>query len=98
MTLRLRHIGDQYPHNRWPRDGTDWVVMSGETIVGRIMRLNGGPADGRWLWSITCAVPQPEWCRGVAATREDAQAAFKAAWLAHGGSIEVDGVDVALAG
>ena len=53
MALRLRHTSDQHPDARWPRDGADYVVMSGEVAVGRIMRLQDGPQDGNWMWSVT---------------------------------------------
>jgi hypothetical protein len=34
-----------------------------------------------WFWTITARVPQCPYDRGYAATREEAMAAFKAAWV-----------------
>jgi hypothetical protein len=34
----------------FPETPADFAASDGDTHVGRIYRLNGGPSDGRWLW------------------------------------------------
>jgi hypothetical protein len=61
MALRLRQTADQYPALGAPRDGTDYVVMSGEVVMGRIIRLDGGPrmATGCGALRTSCHSCQP---------------------------------------
>jgi hypothetical protein len=47
MALRLRHTADRWGH----LETTNYVVMSGEVVIGRIMRLDGGPQAGSSLWT-----------------------------------------------
>jgi hypothetical protein len=49
--------------------------------IGRIMLHPQGPQGQPWFWSITARVPQYPHDRGYAATRDEAMAAFKMAWL-----------------
>jgi hypothetical protein len=93
MALRLRHTSDQHPDASWPQDGADYVVMSGEVAVGRIMRLQDGPQDGNWMWSVTGLVHSDGPLHGVATSPSDAQATFADAWrgwLARAGLTEVE--------
>ncbi len=46
----------------------------------RIMRHLQAPKDRPWLWTITARLPQYPQDRGYVASREQAMAAFKAAW------------------
>ena len=61
----------------WSPDDYDVRDNLGK-VVGRIMRHPQAHKDRPWLWTIT-ARKKPE--KGYAATREDAMAAFKHAWL-----------------
>jgi hypothetical protein len=59
----------------------DFVVLDGDrSEIGRIMWTQAAARETPWFWAITTRVPQGADYRGYAATREDAMAAFKAAW------------------
>ncbi len=47
---------------------------------GRIILAPQAPEGRHWFWTITTRVPQYPHDRGYAASREEAMAAFKAAW------------------
>jgi hypothetical protein len=82
MALHLRRSADQFPRAGWKPDNEHLVVMSGEIVVGSLMKNQGGPASGSWTWSITCIIGDPnEALRyGVEETREQAQEALARAW------------------
>jgi hypothetical protein len=63
-------------------DTDDYDVLSEGKIVGRIMRQPQAPQGLPWFWTITAHCPQPPTSKGYAASREEAMAAFRAAWLA----------------
>lgn len=60
----------------------DWEVFDGEPerSIGRILWTHNADPKTPWFWTITARVPQAATDRGYAATRDDAMAAFKAAW------------------
>jgi hypothetical protein len=56
----------------------DYDVRHDDRVVGRIFCPPQAPPDQPWFWTILEGPSMA--CRGYAATREDAMAAFKAAW------------------
>lgn len=60
---------------------TDCLLISGELIVGRVLRDHSGPQAGRYSWSLT-GVPRASINNhhGIADTIEQAQAELMAAW------------------
>ena len=59
----------------------DFVVLDDQRRkIGRIMLHPQAPDAAPWFWSITARFPQYPHDRGYAASREEAMAAFKAAW------------------
>jgi hypothetical protein len=84
MPLRLRRAADQFPRVRWEPSNEHLVILSGETVVGSLMRQTGGTVGDRWFWSITCVLIDPEESPriGWATTREEAQQQFAEAWRA----------------
>jgi hypothetical protein len=63
-----------------PWDDDDYDLYDGKRKIGRIMLHPVAPAAHPWFWTIAARVPQSPNDRGYAASREDAMAAFKAAW------------------
>jgi hypothetical protein len=60
----------------------DYVVLDGERVIGRIVRLPNPPKGRPWFWAITAADKTPSVRnKGHAATCEEAMADFKARWL-----------------
>jgi hypothetical protein len=49
IPLRLRRAADQFPRARWESSNEQFVVMSGETVVGSLKRQTGGTASDRWF-------------------------------------------------
>lgn len=91
MPLKLRRADLQYPKAGWPPSEDYLVVMHGETVIGSLQRLDGGPSHDRWSWSITALYIPPGimTLRGTADSKEDAKAAFAKTvrdWLNHVGS------------
>jgi hypothetical protein len=84
MLLRLRRAADRFPRARWEPSNEHLVILSGETVVGSLMRQTGGTVGDRWFWSITCVLIDPEESQriGWATTREQAQQQFAEAWRA----------------
>jgi hypothetical protein len=66
----------------WDPDDYDVIAEEGE-VVGRIYRRSGVPDDREpWHWSIMVWGFSPGVTNGLAATREEAMAAFKKNWRA----------------
>jgi hypothetical protein len=60
----------------------DYAVFDGDRKpIGRILRHPHAPPCKHWCWSITVRVPQHPYDRSSAASREQAMADFKTAWL-----------------
>jgi hypothetical protein len=80
MALYLRRTAEQHPTVGWPVTNDDLVVLHGKDgpVVGRIMRLDGGPQHDRWSWSITKLYVPPGTMTlyGTEETRDAAMAAF----------------------
>ena len=77
--LLLKSASKSRPSGTW--DADDYDVFDGEIHVGRIMLTSAASRDTPWFWTITARVPQAPTERGYAAAREEAMAAFKAAWI-----------------
>lgn len=64
---------------------TDCLLISGELIVGRVLRDHSGPQAGRYSWSLTggpgASINNHH---GIADTIEEAQAELMAAWAMAG--------------
>ncbi len=76
--LILKRASKHRPGGPWHED--DYDVYDGERHIGRIMRHPQAPEGRPWFWTITARAPQHPQDRGYAASREQAMAAFKAAW------------------
>jgi hypothetical protein len=62
----------------------DYDVYADGKAIGRILEEGSrfGPPELRWRWSITSIVPvTPGVTNGTAATREEAMAKFREAWM-----------------
>jgi hypothetical protein len=78
VTLILRHI--KWPADAKPSDKPDFHVMENDVVVGR-MYLKGVPGGVKWFWSINgLAIRDEHVPNGLAASRDQAMAAFEAAW------------------
>jgi hypothetical protein len=49
MALLLRRAADQFARARWEPNREHLVIMSGETVVGSLLRQTGGTAGDRWI-------------------------------------------------
>jgi hypothetical protein len=51
-------MGGQYATR--PKGPTpDYTALDGATVVGRVYRIDGGPEQGLWFWSMTAHRPGP---------------------------------------
>jgi hypothetical protein len=62
---------------RHPDD--DWLLVSGDFVVGRVFREATGPHAGRIVWKLT-GLHGLTAANGVANSIEDAQEAVRAGW------------------
>ena len=76
--LTLKRGSISRPDGQWSDD--DYDVFDGDRNIGRILLVPQAPKGQPWFWTITVRVPQYPHDRGYAASREQAMAAFKAAW------------------
>ena len=62
-------------------DESDYVVLDGGRVIGRIFLSPQAPANQPWFWTITDLEMKPSVDnRGFSLTREDAMADFKSRW------------------
>lgn len=58
----------------------DWLLVSGEFVVGRVLRDRSGPQADRFAWSLTGPHGSPIGNHGITDTFEEAQDALLASW------------------
>jgi len=58
----------------------DWLLISGQFVVGRVLRDRSGPPGGRYSWSLTGPHGSPVSNHGMVDTFEEAQDALLANW------------------
>jgi hypothetical protein len=78
----LKRASASRPFCQWPDN--DFDVLADGKVVGRIYKPRDsrfGPPELRWGWSIITIVPgTPGVTNGTAATLDEAEAKFRAAW------------------
>jgi hypothetical protein len=80
--LVLKRASTSRPSGQWKDE--DYDVLADGKVVGRILEEGSrfGPPDLLWTWSITSIWPARKGVtNGTAATREEAMARFRAAWV-----------------
>jgi len=77
LSLFLRRPRDDLRNHAGNPDDFDVVGPDGK-IVGRILKPGGGATH--WQWCLAAAVRPPLRNTGTAPTRDEAAAAFRAAW------------------
>ena len=50
-----------------------FVLVYDDEVVGSLYRINGGPNDDLWRWSLFDGGPQPTWRYGVTYGYEEAK-------------------------
>jgi hypothetical protein len=82
MSLILKRASASRPSGQ--RSDEDYDVLADGKVVGRIYTPRDsrfGPPELRWGWSIITIVPgTPGVTNGTAATLDEAEAKFRAAW------------------
>jgi hypothetical protein len=59
---------------------SDYRVVRNGRAIGRIRIADERPDQERWDWHLNAPLPIPSWCRGSAASLEEAKTALRAAW------------------
>jgi hypothetical protein len=78
-SLTLKRAKLSRPSGQWQDE--DYDVLTDGKVVGRIYEDDPlALPDIRWFWSIMIVPATPGVTNGTAATREEAKAAFRAAW------------------
>src|SRR5690242_3024772 len=67
-----------YHNTAQPED--DRLLISGQFVVGRVLRDRSGPQAGRFVWSLTGPHGAPIGNHGFVDTLEEAQDALLASW------------------
>jgi hypothetical protein len=67
----------------WADRAHDFSASDGETRIGRVYRMTGGPADSKWRWTMVARLGNRLGnSSGVADSRDEACRAVEAAWEA----------------
>lgn len=69
-----------------PIGADDYQVLEDGEPVGRIRHAAEEPSR-RWVWNVQILVPMPPWANGIADSREEAMASFRAAFARLKGDI-----------
>jgi hypothetical protein len=77
MALKMRATGLSSPVDEHL---TDFTVLTGEWVIGRIYEIRGSPPDLRWFWSLHLNGPMKRSDR--IASLEEAKDQFKTSWEA----------------
>ena len=77
MALKMRATGLSSPVDEHL---TDFTVLTGEWVIGRIYEVRGSPPDLRWFWSLHLDGPMKRSDR--VASLEEAKAQLSASWEA----------------
>ena len=90
MPLKLRRAADQFPKAGWPPSDSELVVMHDEHVIGSLRRIDGGPRQDNWSWSITaCYAPPGVMTLHGTADSKDACAKTLRKWLDYIGAAEL---------
>ena len=77
MALKMRATGFSSPIDEHL---TDFTVLTGEWVIGRIYEVRGSPPDLRWFWALHLNGPMKRSDR--VASLEEAKDQFKTSWEA----------------
>jgi hypothetical protein len=81
MALRWTKTKDAHDMAFEPAEPEDdWVLVSGEFVVGRVRRDESNPEAGRFSWSLTGLQGASIGNHGMTGTLDAAQAELMAAW------------------
>jgi len=81
MAPRWTKTRDRKPSPFPPKGEDDWLLLSGELVVGHVFREAGGPLAGRVVWILTTSHGLAA-ARGVSDSIEIAQEELLASWRA----------------